>query len=90
MNREAVRDALYQVLQEIQVCSGRELCDMTEEMCPMMDLAGFSSVNGVEAAALLSAKLGYQIRPLVITAKYQDKHPTISQILDRLCPSDGT
>jgi hypothetical protein len=88
MARETIREALLSVLQEIQICSGRGFGELDENTCPREDLPGFTSVNCVEVAALLSGKLGYKVAPRVILAKHGGNHPTIGQLLDRLCPND--
>jgi hypothetical protein len=55
--RDEVRNAIVEVLEEIQTMNGQPPQEIADSTCPMTDLPNFDSVHGVEASALLSAKL---------------------------------
>lgn len=89
MRRQELAEAVWGVLAEIQACANRALPTLADDLCPMDDLEGFTSLNAVEAAAMLSAKLGFVVRSNVILAQYQGQAPTVGIIVDRLCPKDS-
>ena len=59
MRLEQVQKAIIEVLREIQTISGREVVPMNSSTCPIGDLPGFDSLNGIEATLQISEKLGY-------------------------------
>lgn len=59
MTLEELENAVIEVLSEIQTISGRELISMNGSTCPIGDLPGFDSLNGIETTLQISEKLGY-------------------------------
>jgi acyl carrier protein len=88
MTREEVREALVEVLTEIQDLRGEEVTEIGDETCPMEDLAGFDSLGAVEATTQLSERLSQELDPKLFWKK--DGTPLrVTEIVDSVCLSIG-
>jgi hypothetical protein len=54
---------------EIQVQCGREVGELNEHVVPLLDLGGFDSLNCLEAAVLLTGRLGVEVEHRVFATK---------------------
>lgn len=86
MKLEQVQKAIIEVLREIQTMSGREVVPMNSSTCPIGDLPGFDSLNGIEATLQISEKLGYDF-PLDNLLVDDSGHRAlkISEVAERAC-----
>ena len=57
MNQSEIEHLLMGVVREIQILSGRKDVDVTPDTCPILDVPGFDSLNGVEATIDVLARL---------------------------------
>ena len=88
MTRDEVREALIEVLTEIQELRGEEVPEIGDETCPMEDLAGFDSLGAVEATTQLSERLSQELNPKVFWKK--DGTPLkVTEIVDHVCRTIG-
>jgi len=88
MTREEVREALVEVLTEIQDLRGEEVTEIGDETCPMEDLAGFDSLGAVEATTQLSERLSQELDPKLFWKK--DGTPLrVTEIVDGVCLTIG-
>jgi acyl carrier protein len=79
-----VREALVEVLSEIQALRGEEETDIGDETCPMEDLAGFDSLGAIEATTQLSERLSQELDPKLFFRK-DDTPLRVTEIVDRVC-----
>ena len=86
MSLEDVQQVIIDVLTEIQTISGRELVPMSGATCPIGDLPGFDSLNGIEVTLEISTKLGYDF-PVdnLLVDDAADRALTISEVAQRVC-----
>jgi len=84
MTKQEIKDELLACLREVQEASGREVPPMTDDLCPLLDLPGFQSLNGEEVALDLEERLKCKIDHH--TRLFCDpKRPlTIAEMVDRL------
>ena len=61
MDNDKVMKVIAEVLANVQTSSGREAVLVTGNTCPIGDLDGFDSLNGVEASVELSERLGIDL-----------------------------
>lgn len=59
MTTARILQTIIDVLSEIQTISGREVIAMSGSTCPIGQLPGFDSLNGIEVTLELSSRLGY-------------------------------
>ncbi|MDZ4849709.1 MAG: hypothetical protein SGI77_10470 [Pirellulaceae bacterium] len=86
MNRDEVIGMLQDVLQSIQQNSGRLAPPIQQGTCPIGDLSGFDSLNGVEATVELTDRLGVEFSGVsLFVNEMGTKALTISEIADRIC-----
>lgn len=86
MNRDEVIGILQDVLQAIQRNSGRPELPIQPGACPIGDLSGFDSLNGVEATVELTDRLGLEFSGVTcFVNETGTKALTISEIADRIC-----
>lgn len=85
MNPEQVQEAIIEVLGEIQTISGRILTPMNGTTCPIGDLPGFDSLNGIEATLQISEKFGYDF-PLdnLLVDDTGHRALTIGEVVERV------
>jgi acyl carrier protein len=70
LERHKVKDTVVTVLEEIQTRSGRELSTLSGSTCPVGDLAGFDSLNAVEATTTIAERLGCSLPPSLMIPSY--------------------
>lgn len=87
--REEVEQQLMSVLRQIQEVSGREVPTMTVDLCPMLDLDGFESINAAEATAMLADELRLKIKEIPFFPKTGQKPLTITQIVDNVLKAES-
>jgi hypothetical protein len=88
MTRDEVREALVEVLTEIQILRGEEVTEIGEETCPMEDLTDFDSLGAIEATAQLSERLSQELDPKLFFQG--DGTPLrVTEIVDRVCRTIG-
>lgn len=86
MTLAQVQKIIIDVLSEIQTISGRELIPMNGSTCPIGELPGFDSLNGIETTLQISEKLGYDFpvdNLLVDDAGHRAL--TIREVAERAC-----
>lgn len=87
MTRDEVREALVEVLTEIQDLRGEEVTEIDDETCPMEDLAGFDSLGALEATTQLSERLSRELDPKLF---WKNGTPLrVTEIVDRVCRTIG-
>lgn len=86
--RDELREALVEVLVEIQEFSGEETPDIGEVTCPMNDLADFDSLSAIEAITQLSERLSHELDPKLFWSE-EGTPLRIKEIVDRLCQTVG-
>lgn len=85
MNIEEVANVVISILSEIQEDSDRPVtANFGENTCPLNDLAGFDSLNCVEASIDLSERFGQDIQHEVFLQKIQGRYPTVGEIAQRI------
>lgn len=87
--REELEQQLISVLVQIQKFSGREVPTMTVDLCPMLDLDGFESINAAEATAMLAEELHLNIKDIPFFPKPGNKPLTIKQIVDNILRAEA-
>jgi hypothetical protein len=88
--REEVEQQLISVLAQIQELSGREVPKkITVDLCPMLDLDGFESINAAEATAILAADLRLKIKDIPFFPKAGQQPLTIAQIADNILKAES-
>lgn len=86
MNLEQAQKVIIEVLGEIQTISGRILTPMSSTTCPVGDLPGFDSLNGIEATLQISEKLGYDFpSDNLLVDDTGHRALTISKVAERVC-----
>lgn len=58
MTKNEIRDAVIAAIERIQSLSGRPCQPIEDSTKPLLDVAGFDSLNGLEATIELEQKLG--------------------------------
>ena len=82
---EAVK-VVIDVLTSVQKVSGREVGEITSSTCPIGDLDGFDSLNGVEASALLSDRIGFELPGVNAFVNEKGTNAlSVNQIADAVC-----
>ena len=61
MDKSEVTEKLIHAIAEVQKMSGRPLEAINSATKPVGGIQGFDSLNGVEAAVILSESLGYEL-----------------------------
>ena len=84
MTKQEIRDGLLVSLREVQEASGREVPPMTDDLCPLLDLPGFESLNGEEVASELEEWLRCRIDHHARLFCGQKRPLTIAEIVDRV------
>jgi len=87
--REEVEQQLISVLIQIQELSGREVPKITVDLCPMLDLDGFESINAAEATAMLADELRLKIKDIPFFPKADQQPLTITQIAENILRADS-
>lgn len=85
MTTARILQTIIDVLSEIQTISGREVIAMSGNTCPIGQLPGFDSLNGIEVTLELSSRLGYDFEVdnlLVDDAGHRAL--TIGEVADRV------
>ena len=85
MNRDQVKAALVTVITDIQKKSGRPVPTIDDGTRPMLDLPGFDSLNGVEAAASLPGELERQVETIPFWSKKNGQPLRLAEIVDEIC-----
>ena len=86
MNKAKVIEVIANVLTELQSISGRESVPISGTTCPIGDLDGFDSLNGVEATVELSDRLDLDLPGVNGFVNEQgNKALTLSQVADNIC-----
>ena len=86
---EEVEKQLITVLTQIQELSGREVPTITVDLCPMLDLDGFESINAAEATAMLADDLRLKIKDIPFFPKTGQQPLTIAQIADNILKAES-
>jgi len=82
---EAVK-VVVDVLKSVQKISGREIGEITGSTCPIGDLDGFDSLSGVEASAVLSGRLGFELPGVNAFVNEKGANAlSVNQIADAIC-----
>lgn len=76
MSRQEIVKLVTETVMEIQEKSGRPVPTMTGETRPLLDLAGFDSLNGLELTHMLAAALGFE--PPMTLCKSDDGRRALS------------
>ena len=85
MNHAEVVSVLLDVLTSIQQNSGRDIAAISGDTCPVGDLDGFDSLNGVEATVELADRLGIEISGTsVFVNESGTKALSVTEVAERL------
>jgi len=61
MTQSEIEIVLISVVRELQTLSGRVEVNVTKDTCPLDDMPGFDSLNGVEATIEVADRLNIKI-----------------------------
>lgn len=86
MSRDDLNRIVISTITQLQEQSGRSARGINEKVCPIGDLPGFDSLNGLELSIELSGQLNVPIDSKLLLTPTGGKSPTISQIVDRIIP----
>ena len=89
MTFEELQKLLIEVITEIQAGSGRPVPEFHDELCPIGDLEGFDSLNGLEVSCELSKHLDRDIKPDLMVPDHPWDQLTITEIVGRLQQAVG-
>ncbi|WP_339744855.1 acyl carrier protein [uncultured Rubinisphaera sp.] len=82
---EAVR-IVIDVLKSVQEISGRKDSEIVGSTCPIGDLTEFDSLSGVEASAMLSDRVGFELPGVNAFVNEQGtKSLSVNQIAEAIC-----
>ena len=83
MTQNEIETLLITLILEIQKASGRPLADLNPDSCPLLDVPGFDSLNGVEVTVdiLDKLKLDLEFNNVLVD---KDKPLTIKDAAARL------
>lgn len=87
--REHILSTLIGVICDIQRNAGRDVPRITEDTVPFDHVAGFDSVCGVEAAVLVSERIGVEIEQIPFVSAKDGHHQTVCGIVDAMMASHG-
>ena len=86
MHKNEVTKKVIKVVKDIQKMSGRTAERINSRTKPVRGIQGFDSLNGVEAAVILSESLGCNIPPENLFVSKDGKQSlSIAEISDRIC-----
>lgn len=86
MDADQVTKVVIEVLTELQEMSGREAIPISSSTCPIGDLDGFDSLNGVEATVELSERLGFDVPAInAFVDETGTKALTVAEIAAGIC-----
>lgn len=85
MDKNEVMDKVADAINQIQETSGRTVAEISPNTRPFTDVAGFDSLNGIEATVILSDSLGVNLPDSVFTPKEGNQNLSVSEIADSLC-----
>lgn len=90
MKKTEVVNAVIDVLKSVQEISGRDVGEIVGATCPIGDLDGFDSLSGVEASALLSDRIGFELPGVnAFVNEEGTKALSVNQIADAICKVTG-
>lgn len=90
MEKSKAVDAVIEVLTTVQKLSGRAEARITGSTCPIGDLDEFDSLSGVEASALLSDQLGFDLPGVNAFVNEQGTNAlTVDQIAEAVCKASS-
>lgn len=86
MEKSEIMEKVVDAVRQVQEASGRPVGDIGPGTCPIRDVIGFDSLNGVEATVILSESLGQDIpdgyNPFV--SRHGRRALSVSEITDSL------
>ena len=86
MKKDKVVVMVVEILHEIQDSSGRDCNELTSQSCPIGDLPGFDSLNGVEATVELAERVGLKSADVNLFVNERgDRALSVGVIADRVC-----
>lgn len=86
MKKAEAVNVVIDVLKWVQEISGREVGEIVGSTCPIGDLAEFDSLSGVEASAVLSDRIGFELPGVNAFVNEQGtKALSVNQIADAIC-----
>jgi acyl carrier protein len=85
MAESNIKKAVLETITEIQRLSGRQIPDqLDDDDCPIGSVAGFDSINAVEATVSLSAKLNCEIDFNPFISERGTRALKLKQVVSRL------
>lgn len=86
MDKDQVIKVITDVLADMQSTSGRKPATVTGNTCPIGDLDGFDSLNGVEASVELCDRLGVDLPGVNAFVNEQGTRALkVSEIASNIC-----
>jgi hypothetical protein len=61
MTQAEIEGLLIELISQIQQASGRPMADVSPDTCPLLDIEGFDSLNGVEVTVDVLDKLKLEL-----------------------------
>lgn len=89
MDREHVLQQVFGAVTETQRLSGRETQGIQATTRPVGGLAGFDSLNGLEAVTALSSSTGLDLPDDLFISPGGRRGLSIGEIADRICEQAG-
>ena len=85
MTREEAIATIGEVIRQVQEAGGHERPEVTAELCPLRDLAGFDSMLGIVATGFVAAVIGCEIPPEVNLFVEKNRRLTLAEAAAKLC-----
>ena len=87
--RAYVHAQIVETLAEIQRNAGRDVPAISDDTVPFNDLAGFDSLNGVEAAVVFSERVAVEIDQLPLVKAGTSRLATVREVVDATVERHG-
>jgi hypothetical protein len=89
MSPDQAKETIRAVIRQVQLESGSELPNLTDDFCPLRDLEGFDSLIGLVATDYVAAALGRDIPPDVNLFVAKRRRLTVAEAAKKLCDALG-
>ncbi len=84
MNQSNIVEQVIEAVTRVQEASGRTVNDIGADTRPLEDIEGFDSLSGVEASAVLSEALGFEIQDNAFLSQHGRGSLSVSEIAENV------